>query len=269
MVLTRMTNIFVIVVAAAALAPAQAVIGIQPASEPQAPSPATAFARKVEAAPPVLGYVTNGSATLYSVVGSVNNPQWGEPLTLPDQTSRAFLPPRQEFSLVASDAGLSVARLSRNAISMGDVIPHAFARPDKVAFSPSGETAALLSIANKSIQVVMGLPAHPRVYWSLSIADADELAHFTISDDADLLVAMFQNQVPVYSLRGAAWVELPRQLFPRCLDLLARIPRFAALQSRIKSYYFTATSWPGPCYSSSAVNWHHLREPLVSKQSWK
>ena len=137
-----MLKLFVAAIGAAAVACPQAWIAIRPTMS--APSQSSVTRPNVEAARPLLGYVSNGSNTLYSVVGSFASPAWGEPISLPDATSQAFLPPRQEYALLASDAGLSVARLSRSALYPGPVLANAIARPDRVAFSPLGSAAVLV-----------------------------------------------------------------------------------------------------------------------------
>ncbi len=171
-------------------------------------------ARHMEAARPLLGYLTDSSNVLYSVVGTAANPLWGEPLVLPSGTAAVFLPPRQEYALLASDAGLSVARLSRSAIYPGAVIPQAMSQPAQVAFSPSGDAVALFSSVESRIQVLTHVAAESQVHWSVPLANPRELLRFTVSDDGELVVAAFRDQLTWYSLQGAAWRQLPANYQP-------------------------------------------------------
>jgi hypothetical protein len=190
----------------------QAPIGIRPVTPdtPQLMMPG----RHLEATRPLLGYVADSSNILHSVVGSATHPLWGNPLSLPDPTAVAFLPPRQEYALLASEAGLSVARLSRSAIYPGVPIPHAMARPDRVAFSPSGEAAAMLSASESRVEVITQVASQGQVRWSLPVANPNELRQFTLSDDGELLVAAFANQPVMFSERGAPWQPLATNYYP-------------------------------------------------------
>ncbi len=181
---------------------------------PQSRIASSAARPGVEAARPLLGYVSDGSNTLYSVVGSASSPAWGEPISLPDATSRAFLPPRQEYALLASDAGLSIARLSRSALYPGPLLATAIARPDRVAFSPLGSAAVLVSNSERRMQALTYRFGKASVLWSLGLSNAGELVNFTVSDDGELVMATFANQPPVYSLKGSEWQPLAASCAP-------------------------------------------------------
>ena len=197
----------------------QTVIGVRPpgavpdAAQVQKPAP------RVVAARPLLGYLTDDSNALRAVVGSGDSPMWGEPLALPE-SAIAFLPPRQEYALLASEAGLSVARLSRTALAPGAIIQNAMPRPERVAFSPSGEAAALFSSMEGRIEVVTHLNQRGTLAWSVPLANASELQRFAISDDGELLVAALANQPLIYSLRGESWRQLATSYWPEAWTFL-------------------------------------------------
>ena len=209
-----MKKLVLITIGAATLASAQALIGIRPtpavSSLPQAMATQT-----TEVARPLLGYLTDESNTLFSVVGSNANPSWGEPLSLPESTAAAFLPPRQEYILLSSEEGLSTARLSRSAVFPGQIVPHAMAQPDQVAFSPSGESVALFSQSRGFLEVITGLPSAARVSWSLPVSIRSELIRLAVSDDGELVAATWGNQpVAFCSSHNAAWQTLSTNFWP-------------------------------------------------------
>jgi len=198
----------------AAIASPQAVIGARsdaPAAQQLKPN--------LEAARPLLGYVTDASNVLYSVVGSAARPQWGDPLALPDPAARTFLPPRQQFALVGSPQGLSIARLSRSSLYPGSVIPEAMPLPDRVTFSPSGEAAALFSISAGRIEVLSTRDAG-RVFWSVPTSNGADLEQLTVSDDGQLLAARFAGQPAVFSSHGAPWQLLRTNYSPNAWTFL-------------------------------------------------
>ncbi len=207
-----MKKIILTAVAIVAAASSQTVTGIRSlAAQPQANTGQS----NVEAGRPLLGYLADSSNVLYSVVGSPGSPMWGEPLALPDSTAVTFLPPRQEYALLASDGGLSFARLSRSTVYAGPLIPNTMRRPDQVSFSPSGETIALFSASESRIEVVSRTtPGQAEVKWSVPVSAPGELLKFAISDDAHVLVAAFANQPVVCSLNGARWQQLATAFWP-------------------------------------------------------
>ena len=130
------------------------------------------------------------------------------------------MPPRQEYALLASDAGLSVARLSRSALYAGPLLANAIARPDRVAFSPLGSAAVLVSNSARLMQALAYRTGKASVLWSLSLSNPGELLDFTVSDDGELVVATFANQPPLYSLRGSEWHPLATNYAPRAWTFL-------------------------------------------------
>jgi hypothetical protein len=124
------------------------------------------------------------------------------------------LPPRQEYALLASDTGLSVARLSRSGLSPDSLVANAVARPDRVAFSPLGSAAILVSNAERRMQALTYRSGKASVLWSLNLSNPEELANFAVSDDGELIVATFANQPPLYSLNGSEWQPLRTNCAP-------------------------------------------------------
>lgn len=207
-----MLKAFIAAIGAAAVACPQARIAIRPTMS--APPQFSATRPNVEAAGPVLGYVSDGSNAFYSVVGSFASAAWGEPIALPGATSQAFLPPRQEYALLASAVGLSVARLSRSALYPGPLLANAIARPDRVAFSPLGSAAVLVSNSERRMQALTYRSGEASVLWSLRLSNPGELLNFTVSDDGELVVATFAHQPPLYSLKGSEWQPLATSYAP-------------------------------------------------------
>jgi hypothetical protein len=215
-----MLKLFITAIAVAGVACPQARVAIRPAMS--APPQSSVSRPDVEAARPLLGYLSRGSNVLYSVVGSSASPAWGEPISLPDATSQAFLPPRQEYALLASDAGLSVARLSASALDPSSLLANALARPDRVAFSPLGSAVVLVSNSERRMQVLTYRFGGATVLRSIGLPNPQELLNFTVSDDGDLVVATFTNQPPLYSLKGSAWQPLRTNCAPGAWTFLPR-----------------------------------------------
>jgi hypothetical protein len=141
-------------------------------------------------------------------------------MTLPAGASAIFLPPRQEYALLAGTE-LSVARLTRSTAYSGNAIPNAMPRPERVAFSPSGEAAALFSSSERKIQVITSLATKAEVRQNLPLAGA-ELLQLAVSDDGELLVASFEYQPPMFSWRGSSWQPIATSYRPDAWTFLPR-----------------------------------------------
>jgi hypothetical protein len=215
-----MLKLFAAGICAAAVACPQTRIAVRPTV---APSPQSAPARSnVEAARPLLGYVLDGSNRLKAITGSLASPAWGESLSLPGSTSQAFLPPGQEYALLASDSGLSIGRLSRSAAFPGSFIAGAIAQPDQVAFSPSGAAAVLVSNAERRMQTLTYRSGVATVVGSIGFANRGTLLNLAVSDDGALLVAAFANQPTIYSSESSPWRPVGINDTPAALTFLPR-----------------------------------------------
>ena len=202
-----MKTVFILIPFTAVLAFSQSLTGPVPATHgPSRAVPATA--RPIEVAPPILGYTTDTVNTLRSVVGPTANANWGDSLVVPDATGAVFLPPRQEYALLTSEAGLSIARLSRREIHAPTLIPGAMEQPKSITFSPTGEAAALLSATQTSLQILTYSAGELHVIRTLPFAVSDDLQRLAVSDDGELVTAVFANQPPIYSWQGGSWQTL-------------------------------------------------------------
>lgn len=208
-----MFKLFIAAIAVAEAACPQTRVAIR--APMSAPSQSSSTRQGIEAARPLLGYVSQGSNVLYSLVGSSTSPAWGEPVSFSEDTSQqAFLPPRQEYALLLSNVGLSVARLSRSTLYPGPLLADAIARPDRIAFSPSGSAAVLVSNSERRMQTIIHRYGKTSVLWSRSLSNPEELLNFTVSDDGELVVAMFANHPALYSQRGSDWQPIAANFAP-------------------------------------------------------
>jgi hypothetical protein len=196
-----MLKLFIAAICAAAVVYPQTRVGIRPAM--QASPQSSSKLPNIEGARPLLGYLPDGALMLKSVAGSFARPVWGEPISVPESTSQIFLPPGQEYALLASGSGLSVARLSRSALSPGSLVAGAIAQPDRVAFSPTGSAAVLVSNLAHRMQSLVFRSGVAGVGGSLDFSDRGALLNLAVSDDGELVVAAFAEQPPVYSLKGS------------------------------------------------------------------
>jgi len=138
---------------------------------------------------PALGFVPASIASqLQPILGIPGASRLGDPIALANTVTNIYLAPGQTYALAAQGPSdpvalviLRVAGVMQTNLSLS-ALPGALAKPDLVAFSPLGQSAALYSQAAGRIQVFAGLPNAPRL--SQQISFADTVALLAVSDDA-------------------------------------------------------------------------------------
>lgn len=200
-------------------------VGIKPTA-PAPPDEATEK-RNALAGPPVLGYVVGpGPADLRAILGASRKPQLGASLALPSGSSRLHLPPRQNYALLETASGDSIAvwAMLRTAIGGATqepvVIKGAMAHPDLVAFSPLGGAIVLYSQSDGNVQVVSNVPAQPAVSRQLSLSNLGMPSLMAISDDAELVVAELADGSISSSRHGAGWIPLAAGFTPKAWSFI-------------------------------------------------
>ena len=197
--------------------------------KPTAPAPADEAGEKRNAlaGPPVLGYVVGpGPADVHAILGASRKPQLGAPLTLPPGANRLYLPPRQNYALLETASGDSVAVWAMLRAAIGSAtqepvaVKGAMAHPDLVAFSPLGGAFVLYSQSDGSVQVVTNVPAQPAVSRQLSLSNLGTPSRMAISDDAELVVAQLADGSVSSSWHGAAWIPLAAGFTPKAWSFI-------------------------------------------------
>ncbi|MBV8906800.1 MAG: hypothetical protein JOZ22_24435, partial [Acidobacteriia bacterium] len=161
---------------------------------------------------PVLGFLPgSGPADLYAILGTARKPELGLQIPAPSETIKIYLPPRQQYVLLesASDQPMAISNpytaFLANSQLESAPIPGTMSHPDRIAFSPRGEAACLLSFASGRLQVIANLPGHPTLLRELSIASWNESPQFALTDDGELIVAALSGARLMRSIEGGAW----------------------------------------------------------------
>jgi hypothetical protein len=146
----------------------------------------------------------------------------GSAVPLPDQVSAVSVAPGQQFALIETSGGPSeVLPLTLDgsgaAVPIADSLPHS----DSIAFSPSGSAAVLYAARTRSAQVIVGLPASPRLDRTVDLSVAAlPLTSIAISDDAQAILAGFSD-----GLHGSIWsftAQPAQQIAPAGLPIAIR-----------------------------------------------
>lgn len=139
---------------------------------------------------PLVGLIANTEKTAISPIQGVPGASTvGAPIALPAGVSRVYLAPLQRWAVV--EQGRTVGVLPWNGVAPGSVapVPGAMEAPDLVSFSPSGESAILVSLRNAAIQALTGLPGAAQAGAQLNVSSLGVIAA-AISDDGTLSVVL-------------------------------------------------------------------------------
>ena len=164
---------------------------------------------------PVLGYVLDRTAgALRPIRGIPGAATMGDPIELDASLADVSISPEQDYALAADSNGGDLVLIDLTGGAVARRFAGAFVRPQRVAISPGGGTAALVDLDERRVQILSGLPNAPSATRDLSLdpglTDIEALA---VSDDGtSLLVAT----------RGAVYVAR-EQGFERLIE--ARVPR--------------------------------------------
>lgn len=173
---------------------------------------------------PLLGFlVSNAPFRVRPVVGSPGAVVLGSELPIPDQVSAVSVAPGQQFAVIETSSGQSeVLPLTLDGSGAVIPIPNSLANPDGVAFSPSGTVAVLYSARARSAEVILGLPASPRLDRTVDLSAASlPLTSVAISDDAQTILAGFSD-----GSHGSIWsfaaAQTAQQIAPAGLPVAIR-----------------------------------------------
>lgn len=144
-------------------------------------------------AAPTLGFVPGPSSwQVQPILGIPGAARMGNPISLPSTVTQIYLPPGQAYAVAAQGpadplalAMLRIANVLQANPSL-TALPGALAKPDLVAFSPTGQSMALYSQEAGRVQVFTGLPNSPRLFQQIS--NVGPAALLAVSDDAQAVL---------------------------------------------------------------------------------
>jgi hypothetical protein len=157
---------------------------------------------------PVLGIVFDQSRGLRPVLGIPGAATLGDPFDPGFPVRAAVVSPSQDAALVLphpppegteAPRELQWVRFDGSSVTAAP-IEGAFAAPDRMVFSPSGNAAALYSADLKQVQILHGLPNHPLVahsieLFTIKIGNGSELEALAVNDAGDSILAAFPESV--------------------------------------------------------------------------
>jgi len=136
---------------------------------------------------PVLGFVNSADrGELRAILGIPGASVFGGPMAVPAGVTSVHFAPSQNYALLAPSTGGFIGLMTFQGADEGAVnaICGAIPKPDIVAFSPSGTTAALYSKAEEQLQVITGLPHSPELARVIPRNDLpDEVRLLAVADD--------------------------------------------------------------------------------------
>jgi hypothetical protein len=126
---------------------------------------------------------------LRPILGIPGAARLGDPLPMPDGVRSLLLAPGQHYALAETSDGSAMAVLPLDGATPGPLasVPGALAQADLVAFSPSGNSAALYSAQAGKLQVLAGLPQAAVVVREIPLDTAPYA--LAVSDDAGALAS--------------------------------------------------------------------------------
>jgi hypothetical protein len=159
-------------------------------------------AQQGKLAGPLAGYVfDSGAQALRPVLGIPGASIFGPALSLPFAAASVTVSPRLDSAVaVAADGSLHILRLDAGTVAEL-IYNSALGTAQRVAFSPNGTAAALIS-GNRA-EIVTGLPDAPQLSGTLDLGSSRP-ERFAVSDDGAYLLAAAPGTVRLLSPAGSA-----------------------------------------------------------------
>src|SRR5258708_30532477 len=149
---------------------------------------------------PVLGFVFDRNVSaVRAVLGIPGAATLGKPYDFGFAVDRAIVSPNQDYVLtVAKDAGsvsLWDTRAQTGAVKL-DVPP----TPTQVLVSPTGSSAGLYYIENRTLIIVAGLPGAPDIRQPISLASDSAPGVMAIADDGKMSMVAYPDETKLVAL---------------------------------------------------------------------
>jgi hypothetical protein len=176
--------------------------------------PIAGYSQTVNWAPPTLGYLFDSSGkSIRPLSGIPGSASVDSGLAVSSKLEKASISPNRKFAVAEVKDGehLLVVTLSGGS-ALSSELDGTPGSADQVAFSASGSTAAIWSLAAGKIQVWKGLPEQGTLYKEIDFAELSALA---VSDDGDavavatgdgLVLASAGKQLASGSFAGLAFL---------------------------------------------------------------
>ena len=186
--------------------------GIQSADAPPEGSGAVS-----EITGPTLGFVFDRAAgVVRRVPGIMGAAGIGDPIQAGFSLAQAYTAPQQDYVVGVTTRGLAVTliSLSHGAVSNTTSLNMVPAGPDRVAFSPSGDSIALYYQSDRRLLALTGIPRTPRILSSSDLtAYPGNLTALAVADGGSAVLAgITQGSAGVLTLYrqdGSSSVILP------------------------------------------------------------
>lgn len=145
-----------------------------------------------EIASPTLGFVFDrGTAALRRIPGISGMATVGELLSIPIPLAAAYTAPQQDYAvgISALDGAVALISFSRGAVTGMSPLTLVPPAPDRIAFSPSGDSLALFYRGSRQLIAVTGIPQAPKLASSWDLTSyGGELTALAIKDGGDELL---------------------------------------------------------------------------------
>lgn len=170
-----------------------------------------------EIAGPTLGFVFDrATGAVRRVPGVIGAATIGDPIQAGFSLAQAYTAPQQDYVVGISARGLAVTliSLSHGAVSNTAALDLVPAGPDRVAFSPSGDSIALYYKDVRRLLALKGIPGKPQILssWDLTAYPGDVTALAVADGGSALLAGITQASGGVLVLfrqDGSSSVVLP------------------------------------------------------------
>lgn len=174
---------FLLLILATAILPAPSA----PAADPQS-----------QIGAPVLGYVFDPAVKgIRPVIGIPGASIIGNPLDRGFSVASAVISPRQDFAIatVADNAAVRILMLQPGNFH-SQILAAVAGVPQKIIFSPSGQTAGLYQQDQAKLQIFTQLPEEPALAHEIDLTGlTGDLLSAAVSDDGDLALILTGDQV--------------------------------------------------------------------------
>ena len=185
---------------------------VRPVTPGQPPTsgspPATATGSTGPMAVPVLGFIAGDAPSqVRAIVGIPASASLTTDISLSSSVTRISIPSHQPYVLAETDTPPALTVVAFSGLNPGTpgLVNGALPGADLIAFSPSGNVAALYFSATQRLQVISGLPVQPLVARDVVVSGlVASFRTIAISDDASLVAGTTADSVVVVAASGSA-----------------------------------------------------------------
>jgi hypothetical protein len=162
---------------------------------------------------PLLGFTYDAYWNeVRAIIGVPGASMLSDPLSLPDEVTDVYFAPGQKYAIVKrADAALGLIAFPSATPAALAEMPGGSSSADIIAFSPSGNAAAIYSVVDRRLQIFTGLPDEPRLIRDLALNSLpEEPFTFAIADTGRSLVAASTTYALYRIIDGGTFEYLDR-----------------------------------------------------------